>query len=290
MWFKGTGRAWADGSIENIIKSLFFVPYQDVNGDIHPMLSVGWTLNLEMFFYAVFALSLAISKRWAPVLACAALITAKIVHGQLGCSALLCEFYAHDYTNFLVAGIVSFYIWKAFEPHALGQRSIVAALAFMSVVIFVLWNVHPAFAAAAQQWFPFNLSYLMPPLLVTSVLLLHSAQIQWKWRIALVMGDASYALYLTHTIVMEAYRVSRNELVGDQLKILDPKESVWAMGALLVICSLVAIVVHYRVERPVIRSLRRLTDGSKHLNSAQAGAGGIDAQLPQGVTSPKETA
>jgi exopolysaccharide production protein ExoZ len=132
-----------------------------------------------------------------------------------------------------------------------------------------------------QQWLPFNLSYLMPPLLVISVLLLHSARFQWKWRLALLVGDASYALYLTHTIVMEIYQVSRHNFVGDQIVILDPKESIWAVGALLVICSLVAIVVHYRIERPVIRSLRRLT--------AHAGSG-IDAQLPQGVRSPKEAA
>jgi exopolysaccharide production protein ExoZ len=257
VWFKGTGRAWTDGSIANIAKSLFFIPYQDANGDIHPLLGVGWTLNLEMFFYAIFALSLAISRRWAPVLTCAVLIAAKIVHRQLGCSALFCEFYAHDYTNFLIAGIVSFYIWKALEPRAFGRRWIIAPLAVMSVVIFLLWNVDPPFAAATQQWFPFSLDYLMPPMLVTSVLLLHSAQFQWKWRFALLMGDASYALYLTHTIVMEIYRVGRNKLVGDQIAILDPKASLWAVAALLVICSLIGIVVHSRIELPILRSLRR---------------------------------
>lgn len=282
MWLKGSGRAWTDYSIVNIAKSLFFIPYQDANGDIQPLLAVGWTLNLEMFFYAVFALSLATSRRWAPILACAALIAAKIVH-WLGCSALLCVFYAHDYTNFLIAGILSFYIWKALEPHALGRRWIVATLALMSVVIFLLWNGDPPFAAAMQQRFPFSLSYLMPPLLVISVLLLHSAQLQWKWRFALLMGDASYALYLTHTLVMEVFRVSRNKLVGDQIAILDPKESIFTTGALLVICSLVAIVVHYRVERPVIQALRRLINGSKRSEPT----GGVEADLPRGP-SPKE--
>jgi exopolysaccharide production protein ExoZ len=221
------------------------------------LLAVGWTLNLEMFFYAVFALSLAISRRWAPVLTCAALIAAKIVHGQLGCSALLCEFYAHDYTTFLIAGIVSFYIWKALESHAFGLRLIIAPLGLISVVIFMLWNVDPPFAAATQQLFPFPLYYLMPPMLVISVLLLHSAQLQWKWRFALLMGDASYALYLTHTIIIEIYRVGRNKLVGDQIAILDPKDSVYAMGAMLVICSLIAVVVHTRIELPILRWLRR---------------------------------
>jgi exopolysaccharide production protein ExoZ len=257
LWLKGSGAAWANGSIESIAKSLFFIPYLDVDGEPHPLLGIGWTLNLEMFFYAIFALSLAISGRWAPVLTCAALIAAKIVHQQLGCSALLCEFYAHDYTNFLIAGILSFYVWKALEPRVRGRQSIVVPLGVVSVVIFLLWNADPPFAAAAQQWFPFPLSYLMPPMLVTSLLLLHSAQLQWKWRFALLMGDASYALYLTHTIVMEIYRDGRIKLFGDQIAILDPKESVFAMGALLVVCSVIAVVVHLRIELPLLRWLRR---------------------------------
>lgn len=71
------------------------------------------------------------------------------------------------------------------------------------------------------------------------------------------MGDASYALYLTHTIIIEIYRVGRNKLVGDQIAILDPKDSVYAMGAMLVICSLIAVVVHTRIELPILRWLRR---------------------------------
>jgi peptidoglycan/LPS O-acetylase OafA/YrhL len=71
------------------------------------------------------------------------------------------------------------------------------------------------------------------------------------------MGDASYALYLTHTIVMEIYVVGRNMLVGDQVAILDPSQSLFAAGAMLVLCSVVAIAVHLRIELPMLRWLRR---------------------------------
>lgn len=257
MRFKGSGRAWADGSLVNIAKSFFFIPYQDVNGDLHPLLGVGWTLNLEMFFYVLFAVSLLVSRRWAPVLACAALVAAKIVPSLLGCSAPLCEFYGHDYTSFLIAGVLSYYVWKALEPQVRGRGWIVAPLAALSVAIFLLWNVVPPFAAAMGQWFPFPVHYLMPPLLVMAALLLHSAQLRSRWRLALLMGDASYALYLTHTIVMEIYVVGRNMLVGDQVAILDPSQSLFAAGAMLVLCSVVAIAVHLRIELPMLRWLRR---------------------------------
>ncbi len=41
-----------------IMKSYLFIPAKDINGDISPLLGVGWTLNLEMFFYLIFTIAL----------------------------------------------------------------------------------------------------------------------------------------------------------------------------------------------------------------------------------------
>jgi len=41
-----------------VIKSLFFIPAYNVDGEIMPLHGVGWTLNFEMFFYTLFALTL----------------------------------------------------------------------------------------------------------------------------------------------------------------------------------------------------------------------------------------
>jgi len=48
----------------NYLKSLFFIPYFKENGTLYPMLSVGWTLNYEMFFYFCIWISLIFSKRY----------------------------------------------------------------------------------------------------------------------------------------------------------------------------------------------------------------------------------
>jgi len=44
------------------IKSLVFVPALNVYGDIQPTLYLGWTLQYEMFFYAIFAALLFVSQ------------------------------------------------------------------------------------------------------------------------------------------------------------------------------------------------------------------------------------
>ncbi|MFC4255985.1 acyltransferase family protein [Altererythrobacter xixiisoli] len=46
-----------------ILKSFFFIPEYNVDGEIRPLLGVGWTLNFEMFFYLLFALALACRVR-----------------------------------------------------------------------------------------------------------------------------------------------------------------------------------------------------------------------------------
>lgn len=49
----------------SILKSLFFVPYESLAqpGKIYPLLVPGWTLNYEMFFYALFAATLFVERQ-----------------------------------------------------------------------------------------------------------------------------------------------------------------------------------------------------------------------------------
>jgi exopolysaccharide production protein ExoZ len=54
---------WDSGAL---IKSLLFIPYDSLSfpGRIEPLLVPGWTLNYEMFFYALFAVALLVGKGW----------------------------------------------------------------------------------------------------------------------------------------------------------------------------------------------------------------------------------
>ena len=41
-----------------------FLPWENAYGKFYPVLILGWTLNFEMFFYGVMALTLALPRRW----------------------------------------------------------------------------------------------------------------------------------------------------------------------------------------------------------------------------------
>ena len=209
----------------------------------------------EMFFYMLFAVTLD-QQTLGPASDLPRLVAFKFLP-QFSCSALLCAFYAHDYTAFLIFGILSYYIWRGIEALA-GEWPLVAApIGLLSAFVFVLWNAHPPFAEALQQRAGFPLYYTMPPLLVLAALTLHSARLSCRWKAVLLLGDASYALYLTHIMVMGFATLLRNRAIGDQVAAINPSQSVVAMLGALVVCSLVAIAVHLGVERPTLRVLRR---------------------------------
>lgn len=49
-------------SLGTLLASLFFIPSRNLDGNFQPILGVGWTLNYEMFFYALFTLALALRR------------------------------------------------------------------------------------------------------------------------------------------------------------------------------------------------------------------------------------
>lgn len=56
------GKAQAD--FWHFVQSYLFIPHERPAGGIRPVLSLGWTLNYEMFFYMVFAAFMFLSQKW----------------------------------------------------------------------------------------------------------------------------------------------------------------------------------------------------------------------------------
>lgn len=65
-----------------LFKSLFFLPFDIGNGAIQPLLRIGWTINCEIFFYLLFALSMRISHKYRGLL-CSGLLLGMTVLAAL---------------------------------------------------------------------------------------------------------------------------------------------------------------------------------------------------------------
>jgi exopolysaccharide production protein ExoZ len=226
-------------------RSLLFLPSEKT-----PLLGVGWTLNFEIYFYLVFGLALCINRRLAPLIA-AAIIYAVFSLDQRGYGGFLTHYYSHGYIRYFLAGIALFYIWTFCSPLLRGWPAIVlcatAILCFYgSQFAHPLW---PDWLLAYSSW--------TPPLVVASALFMESAG-PITWRPAILLGDASYSLYLTHTIFYE---------VGRRLQgwwhLPAPKESFTMMLFMVATATLIGIAVHLYVEKPLLRKARLALSGGR---------------------------
>ena len=220
-------------------RSLLFLPSEKT-----PLLGVGWTLNFEIYFYLAFAVALWINRHFAPLIT-ALFIYAVFALDQSGYGGFLTHYYSHDYIHYFLAGIALFYAWTFCSRFLRGWP--ITAICAAAILYFYssqfarpLW---PDWSLAYYWWFP--------PLIVASALFMESSGTPITWRPAILLGDASYSLYLTHTIF---YAVDRKLLQGWHLP--TPKESIAVMLFEVVMATFIGIAIHLYVEKPLLRKVR----------------------------------
>jgi len=176
-----------------IITSLGFIPWPRHDGRLDPILSQGWTLNYEMFFYACFAAALT-TRRGLPLLA-AVFITLVAVHPFVPDRWFVLKFYSSPIILEFVGGIGLARLSMAGVrlPRA-GPVLCAAASAMLYVLIRNLGNVDRA------------LLFGVPALVLAAGFILapDPRQLGPTGRFLRFGGDASYTLYLSHPFSVNA--------------------------------------------------------------------------------------
>ena len=230
---------WVETYVPHILRSLFFVP-----SDTFPVLGVGWTLNFEIYFYALFAMGLLVSRTLAPLIA-AVVIFAVINANNSGVDNWLIKYYSHADILFFLQGILLFYIWWVTKDDLEKSPIHVRMLIIVACGLVVAFVYGSQFIAPQQDLFAGG-SAEFPLLLVAAAIFAASAGADITWRPLVLIGDASYAIYLTHEIVMT------------QLDRVTPiwKENLWPALLVVVIATAIGIVVHILIEKPILRLIR----------------------------------
>jgi peptidoglycan/LPS O-acetylase OafA/YrhL len=225
--------------VDVFVKSLLFIPQWNYSHDPYPLLMVGWTLNIEMYFYVLFALALSWSRRWAPVIVGAAILIVFALKKYSSCEAVACAVYGHDYVVFFPTGIAAYYIWTSFRTLASRSPLAIASISVVVVTAFLAWQLKIVLPLTPWD------SVALPMLIVLVALFCESAK--WKagaW--AVIMGNLSYALYLTHVFLVETMR-----------RAVDFEHGAGAMLTILILSVVVAGGTYYLIERPMTAALRK---------------------------------
>ncbi|MEQ1931816.1 MAG: acyltransferase [Parvularculaceae bacterium] len=185
------------GDPGDLATSLLFIPAASP-GDpaiIAPILAVGWTLNLEMFFYAAFAATLGRTRQLAilgVLLGGLALAGVALTLSGAGAPPMIAA-----YTQSIV---VEFFFGAALGAWRLSRGSERGDPLGGSLMI-ALGLAAAAAAALAAGGLPYWRGFVWGPpaaLIVLGALSLEGLARRHPQRLAVLLGDASYALYLTH--------------------------------------------------------------------------------------------
>lgn len=229
---------------DELLKSLFFIPFAKADGKLMPVLFVGWTLNYEMFFYALFAVGLALSRgRVARTVGFVTVVLAGLVVSgaieQPHWVAL--RFYSAPVMLEFALGMgLALMVARGFRL----PRRLAWALFLVGLVALIL----PPFF----QRDPPRLLFAGLPgvVILASAVSLELAGSISRARPVQMLGAASYALYLVHAFVLQSVAKFAPKAASAPAAVL--------MTALGIAAAIgVAMAVHLLVERPLTDRLRR---------------------------------
>lgn len=232
--------------VAGLLKSLLFIPY--LKGDsVQPLLFLGWTLNFEMFFYAVFALAMAISHRHRLLIASGLLLGLVLLGALVRFESVVLAFYTNEILLEFVLGMgcYAFYRHTAAWRTAGIARQTRTALIVMGVACIVCLP----FSGLLHPWLGRSGSWGIPAALAFLALVHGLADRQLPPRVVLI-GDASFSLYLFHPYVMKVF--------NKVFHVFDaPGPLAFVMAPLTIgLCLLVAVGIYRFMEQPMTDWLR----------------------------------
>ena len=234
-------------TIANYVRSMLFIPYFKENGEMFPLLFVGWSLNYEMLFYLCIWISIVVARGiYAPLTL--ALLGAIYFFGLGSENSLVHSFFGSDYLFEFAFGLVAYQAYSRINFASLGVVSLLAlSFASYSFMAYVQSN---DFAVIRP------LAYGIP-----SVVLLISftalEKVHFSKQISLInflasLGDDSYAIYLSHVYVVEGTR----RILFQKFHFINPYTP-WGVLSIIGVSLIAGHIIYIVFDRPISKQLKK---------------------------------
>jgi exopolysaccharide production protein ExoZ len=177
-----------------LIKSYLFIPYVAPDGTFDPLYGVGWTLNFEMFFYVLFAAAIWLRREVAVACVAIALLIGIAAGHFLHPTIAALKFWSDPIVlEFAFGmGVALAYRRGARLPAWLG-----GALCLIGAI--AMWRAVAQQPPSSYRWLH---SGIPAAAIFAGAVLQPPTKAPLRWLNAL--GDASYSIYLLHTLVIAA--------------------------------------------------------------------------------------
>lgn len=238
----------------HVIKSYLMIPAQHpvIKEMYWPILIPGWTLNYEMFFYAIFALGLAFIKDRGRNLSLfiGTIITAIVLIPLVVPVNGIAAFYTDSIMLEFVFGIVAaeLYLSGRRIPLPVGAVAIVVGAGLLLLSDYVRF---PDIKGLAHG---------LPALLI----FVGAVFAPWRQTGAFVrgmrlLGDGSYSIYLTHMITMAAIGQAWRKVLGGSVAM--PGNAIAFIVVAVTICTAGGMIFYKVVEQPLTNWLKAVLRG-----------------------------
>jgi exopolysaccharide production protein ExoZ len=235
------------GDIGDLVKSLLFIPFYK-GQIIQPVLFLGWTLNLEMFFYLLFAFSLKVSHRYRALICSAILLAIAACGHAFRFDSVFLYFYTQPIILDFIFGMICYALIAGITRLQGGPSSFPARLAFTLVGAAFLVAMPLSIGPTPDVTAGITLAALASLSFCFFVYGLAGTSLP---RAIVLIGDASYSLYLFHPYVIQLFaKVFKSFRANDTYAHL--------LGVVaIVLCCVLSVTLYRCVERPVTKYLRK---------------------------------
>jgi peptidoglycan/LPS O-acetylase OafA/YrhL len=235
----------------DLLTSLLLLPHVRLDGATEPILGPAWTLIYEVFFYFLFGLFLAFRDLVKTTLALAAVFVGLCAGGFILQPA---SFAIRHYTNPIVLEFVAgcllglCYVRSRIFENPQGT-AVGIALIGVGAAALVLADYRLGVMAMQSRLLYFGIPAAM---IVAGALALEKAGHRYSGRGLLLLGGASYAIYLVHPLVLHfTFAVVAAVLPGGSAL----ASALYVCAAILALTA-IGVVVHRYLEIPITWFLR----------------------------------
>ncbi len=245
-----------------LFKSLFFVPFVKSNGLYQPILFVGWTVNYEMFFYMTLALAVLINRKRAAILGATMVLSVMAACSFFAQTSAIARFYSDPVLLECVLGLAAYYFVRAAARKLTpALNPVLLTLAIGSLILLpVIDELHAMDAVPVILRFG-PLCFL----LISTACLLAFSGLDIEAKILVLLGDASYVMYLTHPYVEEFL----DRVVGKYLPIFHINTPVGCLIAMLFVLP-ISVFLYLKIDKPTVKYLNQAICGRKRTDPALA--------------------
>ena len=224
----------------HILASFGFVPWLDSTGLAHPILGLGWTLNYEMYFYALFALMLFLPLRAGLWTLAGLFALLALLHQAVSPTQVQFVFWTDPIIVEFLFGIGLALLLRRGVALPAWMPAMLVGLGVAGLGLGQLVEIGGSFDRLLTSGIP-------AALVVAGTVFARPRALGPVGRFLVLGGDASYALYLSHP-----FSINVVILGWQKLHLSSP----WLFMAVTIVAAVFGgIVVHLALERPLLGRL-----------------------------------